>query len=371
MARRKSWLLLYGAIAPISTLCSWRVFPATTSRKTQNANANHFQSRHVHHFIVVHVVDLAVRNKEKVGPANRPCRWQDTEIAAIFKDGCARHAKAIAGKTKCRDARRSDAVLNANQTAVVPIEAVDSRERASRPRINVTALPICEVYSHHAQTIRYEQRAIILAKRNAVGIKERAMNPESRESASGGIEPQHRVCQAIRCNHLAVLADDQIIEAVFRRTLRLEASQQFSSGIKMQELRSPAVREGIGPYRVIAGADSNSQDRQKSIAVRWYEIGTLAVSANFHNFPAIEAAEVKNIPLRIVGQSFRNQVFLRGPNCFVRLRHDRKIPMHIFDLRRQFLRFFKLQEGRIAGRIESLLQCETFFQERQGLAALS
>src|SRR5580692_8102243 len=109
------------------------------------------------------------------------------------------------------------------------------------------------------------------------------MNRESGESASGWIEPQHRICQAIRGNHIAVLADDQIIEAVFRRTLRLEASQQFSGGIKMQELRSPAVREGIGPYRIVAWTDSNTQYRQKSIAVRWYEIGTPAVSANFHD----------------------------------------------------------------------------------------
>ncbi len=96
-----------------------------------------------------------------------------------------------------------------------------------------------------------------------------------------------------------------------------------------------------------------------------------AVSANLHNFPAIEAAQIKNISLRIVGQTFRNKVFLRCSNCFSRLRDDRKVLVHTFDLRREFLRFFQLQKGGIARRIESLLQRETFFQQRQRLAALS
>src|SRR5271170_1763290 len=157
------------------------------------------------------------------------------------------------------------------------------------------------------------------------------MNRESRESSRCGIKSQHYVPQAIRCNHLAVLANHQIVKAVFPRTLWLEASQQFSGSIKMQEFRSPAVREGIGPHRVVTEADADAQNRQKSVAVRGNEVGTPAVSAYLYNLPAIEAAQIKNIPLCIVGQTFWHQIFLRCSNCFACLRHLRKIPVHIFN----------------------------------------
>jgi hypothetical protein len=197
------------------------------------------------------------------------------------------------------------------------------------------------------------------------------MNGKSPENSRSSIERQHRVCQAIRGNHFALLKNDQIVEAMLSRAFGLEASQQFSRGIKMQEFRSPAVGEGIGPHCAVAGTDSNAKNRQESKAVGRHEIVNVTVSANLHNLSAIQAAQIKNTPLRVIRQAFGNQVFLRSSNRFARLRHNGKVTVHIFALRREFLRFFQLQKGGISRRIESFLQCETFFQECQRLAALS
>ncbi len=121
-------LLLYGALSVISTPGFCRVLCAALSRKPKDANADYFQSCYVHHLVVVHVIDLAVRNEEEVGSPDRPGRWQDAKITAIFQDRSARYVQPIDGKLKRRDARRADTVLNAYQAAVVPIEAIDARK---------------------------------------------------------------------------------------------------------------------------------------------------------------------------------------------------------------------------------------------------
>src|SRR5271155_4790330 len=133
------------------------------SRQPEYANPHRFQPRYVHHLVVVQVVDLAVRDKEEVGPSYGPRRRQHTEFAAIFQHGRARYATAIAGQVKSCDAKRADAVLNGNQAAVVPIKTIDPRKCASRPRIYVAAFSFFQVHGYYAQAIRDVQSVVVLA----------------------------------------------------------------------------------------------------------------------------------------------------------------------------------------------------------------
>src|SRR5579864_1455650 len=126
------------------------------------------------------------------------------------------------------------------------------------------------------------------------------MHRQSLEGFRSRIKPKHLVSQAVRRNHIAVFANDQIVEAMLRRILRLEASQQLSSGIKMQELRPPAVRVGISPNGPVVRVESDAQHWQESEAICRHEIGNVTVAADLHNLPAIETAQVENIPPRIV-----------------------------------------------------------------------
>src|SRR5579863_6159815 len=52
--------------------------------QTQDPNANRFQARHVHHFVVVHVIDLAVRDEEKVRASNGTGGRHSKQVAAVF-----------------------------------------------------------------------------------------------------------------------------------------------------------------------------------------------------------------------------------------------------------------------------------------------
>jgi len=49
-------------------------------------------------------------------------------LRTIFEDGGTHDASAVFGKFECGDARRADAILNGDETAVVPVEAVCTGE---------------------------------------------------------------------------------------------------------------------------------------------------------------------------------------------------------------------------------------------------
>src|SRR5580692_2782151 len=188
------------------------------------------------------------------------------------------------------------------------------------------------------------------------------MNRKLGKSVRCRIETDHGVGQAIGRDYFSVLANDQVVETVLRGALRLKASQKISSRVKMQKFRErSSIRKGIGPHGVIVRIHADAQHRQKPKPVRENKIGSAALAAKLDDFPAVEAAQIKEISLCIVRQAFRYQVFLRGAKCLASLSHNRIILMNAFDYRGEFFRSLQFQERRLAGRIKSLVQREALF----------
>jgi hypothetical protein len=102
-----------------------------------DGDADGFELGDVENFIVVEIVDVTVGNEIKIGAANGASGGKRGEGRAIFENGGARDARAVIGKFEGCDARRADPVLNGDEAAVVPLEAVGAGEGAVRAGIYV------------------------------------------------------------------------------------------------------------------------------------------------------------------------------------------------------------------------------------------
>src|SRR5438105_275405 len=116
-----------------------------------DSDADGFELGDVENFIVVEIVDVAVGDEIEIGAANGAGGGKGCELRAIFEDGGARDASAVVGKFECGDARRTDSVLNGDEAAVVPVEAVGTGERAVRAGIYVDARKSFEVDTEDAE----------------------------------------------------------------------------------------------------------------------------------------------------------------------------------------------------------------------------
>src|ERR1700734_3069591 len=208
---------------------------------------------------------------------------------------------------------------------------------------------------------------IVLAEGNTIGIKERSMKSQSLELARGRVESINSVRQAVGGNDFTVFENHQIVEAMLCCALRLEAAQKLSRCVKMKQLGVAAFGEGIRPHRGVARIEANAQHRQKPELIGGYEVRNPAVAADLDNFPAIEAAQVKDVSLHVVRQALRYQIFLSSANGLARLRHHREITVNAFDQRREFLGRLQFQKGRLTRRIETSLERNAFLQERERL----
>src|SRR5882672_4378989 len=116
-----------------------------------DGDADGFELRDVENFVVVEIVDVAVGDEIKIGAANGAGSGKGCELRAIFEDGGARDASAVVGKFECGDARRTNSILNGYEAAVVPVEAVCTRERAVRAGVYVDARKRFEVDAEDAE----------------------------------------------------------------------------------------------------------------------------------------------------------------------------------------------------------------------------
>src|SRR3989442_5869040 len=94
-----------------------------------DGDADGFELRDVENFVVVEIVDVTVGDEIEIGAANGAGGGKGCELRTIFEDGGARDASAVVGKFECGDARRVNSVLNGDEAAVVPVEAVGSGDR--------------------------------------------------------------------------------------------------------------------------------------------------------------------------------------------------------------------------------------------------
>src|SRR5256885_16732457 len=100
-----------------------------------DGDADGFELRDVENFVVVEIVDVTVRDEIKIGAPNGAGGGKGCELRTVFQNSSAGDASAVVGKFECGDARRANSILNGDEAAVVPIEAVGTGECAVRAGI--------------------------------------------------------------------------------------------------------------------------------------------------------------------------------------------------------------------------------------------
>src|SRR5258708_5223331 len=141
-----------------------------------DGDADGFELRDVENFVVVEIVDVTVGDEIKIGAANGAGGGESCELGTIFEDGGAHDASAVFGKFECGDARRADAVLNGDEAAVVPVEAVGTGERAVWARVYVDARKRFEVDAEDAERVGDEESVVVGGKSDSVWIEKIAMD---------------------------------------------------------------------------------------------------------------------------------------------------------------------------------------------------
>jgi len=141
-----------------------------------NGDADGFELRDVENFVVVEIVDVAVGDEIKIGAANGAGGGKGCERRAIFEDGGARDASAVFGKFEGGDARRTDAILNGDEAAVVPVEAVGSGEGGVRAGIDVNAGEFLQVDAEDTERVGDEESVVVWRESNAVRVEKIAMD---------------------------------------------------------------------------------------------------------------------------------------------------------------------------------------------------
>jgi len=141
-----------------------------------DGDADGFELRDVENFVVVEIVDVTVGDEIKIRAANGAGSGKGCERRAIFEDGGARDASAVLGKFEGGDARRTDAILNGDEAAVVPVETVGPGERGVRAGIDVDAGEFLQVDAEHAERVGDEERVVVGRQSDSVGIEKIAMD---------------------------------------------------------------------------------------------------------------------------------------------------------------------------------------------------
>src|SRR5579859_4436032 len=282
------------------------------SWQMKNGDANGFELSDVENFVVVEIIDVAVGDEIKIGAANGAGGGKAGERRAIFEDGGAGDASAVFGKLEGGDARRADAVLNGDEAAVVPIEAVGAGEGAVRAGIDVDGSECLQVDAENAERVRDEKRVVVGREGDAVGIEKIAMDGEWRKFLRRRIEADDAIVDAVGEKDFAGLANDEVVEKMFAGIARRITAEKDAAGAEMNESGIAAVFGGIGPDGGIARIEADTEDGKKTITVCWNEIGNAAAWRDFNYFSLREAAEIENLAMGIPGETFGDEIFFFG-----------------------------------------------------------
>ncbi len=141
-----------------------------------DGDADRFELCDVENFVVVEIVDVAVGDEIKIGAANGAGGGKSCEWRAIFENGGARDASRVFGKFESGDARRTNSILNGDEAAVVPIEAVGSGECVVRAGIDVDAGKFLQVDAEDAERVGDEESVVVGREDDSVWIEKIAMN---------------------------------------------------------------------------------------------------------------------------------------------------------------------------------------------------
>jgi len=336
-----------------------------------DGDADGFELGDVENFPVVEIVEMAVGDEIKIGAANGAGGGKRGESGAIFEDSGFCDARVGCGKFERGDARRADAVLNCDEAAVVPVEAVGAGERGMRAGIDVVAGESLQIDGENAESVGDEKSFVVGGEGDAVGINEFAMNGEKRESFFGGIEAIGAVVEAIGENDFAGGTDNEIVEAVFGAIVEGKAAEKFCVGRVMEEFGVAAIVFGVGPYGRVGGIETDAEDGEETVAIGGNKIGGVTVGRNLDDFFLGERAEIENFSVGIPGEAFGDEIFFFGDEGEARLGDDGKIAMNFFDELGEFLVGMKCGKFGAAGRIETFAECEALAEEFHGVAAFA
>src|ERR1700674_467642 len=188
-----------------------REIPLRCLRNVHNRNADGLELGDVHDVIAVEIVDLAVGDEIEIAAAQSSGCRQHGEGRAVFEHGRLCDTQAVFRKPERGDTRRADAVLDGDETAVVPVEAVNAGQRAMRTRIHVAARSAGQVHSDDAERVRDVEHAAIVRQRDTVWIEQCAVNPNGNKSFCRRQEAEDLIAQTVCRDDFAVLAHYKIV----------------------------------------------------------------------------------------------------------------------------------------------------------------
>jgi len=142
----------------------------------EDGDADGFELSDVQNFIVVEIVDVTVCDEVKIRAADGARRGESGERRAIFENSGASDASAVFGKFEGGDARRTNSILNGDEAAIVPVEAVGAGERVVRAGIDVDAGEFLQVDAEDAEGVGDEESVVVRRESDAIWIEEIAMD---------------------------------------------------------------------------------------------------------------------------------------------------------------------------------------------------
>src|SRR5713226_9136360 len=127
-----------------------------------DSDSNGGKFGNVHDLVAVQIVDLDVGDEIEIIAVDGTGWRQDGELGVILEHACLRYPVPVSRKLKCSQARRADAVLDGNQAALVPGQAVSAGQRAARAGIEVATLAVAQVNLHDTHRVCHINRLVVI-----------------------------------------------------------------------------------------------------------------------------------------------------------------------------------------------------------------
>ena len=187
---------------------------------------------------------------------------------------------------------------------MAPIQSIDAGQGAAPPWIHIRTDLAEQIDVNDAEIVGHKKLAIVIGERDSVWVGELAIYGNGNESLRRTIETVHLSAETVRNDHLTVFADYQIVETMFGAVFRRKPPQQFAGSAEVQQFRiALAIPEAVGPHASIGRIHADSEDRQQVENIRRDKVRDFVfrpLRDDFHDFPAIEAAQVEHVLVRVV-----------------------------------------------------------------------
>src|SRR5215475_13665698 len=140
-----------------------------SSLERQHRNTQRLQLRGIRDLSVIKVLDAGVRHEVELAIQDGSGRGIADHFGPALENLTRFHLASIWRQLPAHHAIGRSSIFNSDQTALVPVQAVNSCHRVMRSGLNILRLVGAQIHANHTQIVADVEHIAILGNRDTVG----------------------------------------------------------------------------------------------------------------------------------------------------------------------------------------------------------